>query len=153
MLTKEDLLLLLAELQELGIEVPKEYSKRVFVSQSIPLDILKFINDNRQLDVADFYNHIRINYNKKKSDLYINIVKEFKEGDDTDELVITLLAFALQVLLFSRKLENQDLFLKHARFEECIRVLYNYAKTYDTRGVIALLRLIKADLKAFESIR
>lgn len=150
MLTKEDLVLLLTDLQDLGVEVQTSTFTKVLTSTNIPLDILKFINDNRQLAVADFYNHLRINYNKKKSDLYMNIVKEVS---DPNEAITTLAAFILQAFLFSKQLEDKDLFLKHVRLEEATRVLNNYVKTYDLTEALTLLRLIKADLKAFESIK
>ena len=68
-------------------------------------------------------------------------------------MLTTLAALNLQILLFAKKLENNEMFLKHSRAEEITRVLNNYYKTYDLRPCNKLLHLIKADLKAFESIR
>ena len=45
------------------------------------------------------------------------------------------------------------MFFKHARAEEATRVLNGYYKSYDISSVMKLLRLIKCDIKAFESIR
>ena len=95
MLKKTDVLMLLTELQDNGKDVSK-YINNLYKTSSIPLDIIKFINDQRQLDVAQFYERLRSNYNHKKSDLYINIVKEI---DDLDEILTTLAAYNLQVLL------------------------------------------------------
>ena len=75
MITKNDLVLLLTEIESAELNVDP-YITRLLSSESIPLDILKFINKHRQLDVTDFYNLIRKNYNSKKSPLYKNLVKE-----------------------------------------------------------------------------
>ena len=89
-------------------------------------------------------------YNHKKSDLYINIVKE---TDDLSEILTTLAAYNLQVLLFAKKLTNKDAFYKASRVEEVTRVLNNYYKTYDIDKCRLLLTLIKADIKLFEGIK
>lgn len=149
MLQKNDLILLLTEMQENGEEVTEQL-KKVVTSPSIPLDVLKFVNEARQLDVASFYERIRQNYNKKKSNLYKNIVKDI---DDPQEVLTTLSAFALQVILYSKHVEDEQMFFKHSRVEEVTRVLNNYYSTYDITSALKLLRLIKCDLKAFESIR
>ena len=43
---------------------------------SIDFEILKFIYKNTSIDVLEFYEKLRKNYNNKKSSLYINIMKE-----------------------------------------------------------------------------
>ena len=149
MVTKNDLLLLLTELQESGTEV-RPYLAKAVSSQSISLEVLKFINDQRQLDVASFYELLRKNYNSKKSPLYKNIVKE--EVDKPEDVLTTLAALNLQILLFARKLDDDKMFLKHSRAEEITRVLNNYYKTYDLIPCLKLLKLVKADLVAFETV-
>lgn len=149
MIKKNDCILLLTEMQEKGINVSKQISQ-LMSSQDMSLDVLKFINDNRQLDLVSFYEKIRVNYNKKKSSLYINIVKEIEEPQ---EVLITLSAMLTQILLFSKNLENKQLFLKHSRADEITKVLENYFKNYDITNALRLMKLIKADLKALESIK
>ena len=149
MLKKTDVLMLLTELQDNGKDVSK-YINNLYKTSSIPLDIIKFINDQRQLDVAQFYERLRSNYNHKKSDLYINIVKEI---DDLDEILTTLAAYNLQVLLFGRKVENKEFFYKASRVEEVTRVLNNYYRNYDIDKCRVVLSLIKADIKLFEEIK
>ena len=149
MLKKTDVLMLLTELQDNGKDVSK-YINNLYKTSSIPLDIIKFINDQRQLDVAQIYERLRSNYNHKKSDLYINIVKEI---DDLDEILTTLAAYNLQVLLFGRKVENKELFYKASRVEEVTRVLNNYYRNYDIDKCRVVLSLIKADIKLFEEIK
>ena len=148
MIQKQDLILLLAEMKNEGVDVSAQLNK-VVNSPSIPIDVLKFINDKRELSVTEFYRHIRKNYNNKKSKLYKNIVGDIKEPN---EVLTTLASFALQTLLYSDKVDNKQRFLKYARFEEVERCLHNYAKTYDLVSCQKLLYLIKSDLKAVESI-
>lgn len=148
-LKKTDCILLLTELQDKGIDI-KDNMNKLIQSPSLPLDVLKFINDNKQLDVCKFYEKTRKNYNDKKSDLYINIVKEI---DDPQEVLTTLAALQLQVILYSKKVENKKLFLDNMRALEITYVMNNYFKTYDITQAIKLLRMYKADIKALESIK
>lgn len=150
MIKKNDVLLLLTELQDNGEDVSK-YISTLYKTKDIPIETIKFINDKREIDVASFYERLRSNYNHKKSDLYINIVKE--DLNDLDEILTTLAAYNLQVLLFARKLDNKELFYKFSRVEEVTRVLNNYYKTYDIEKCRLILTLIKADLKLFEAIK
>lgn len=151
MLQKNDLVLLLSEMQEQGYEVNKELTT-LLTSTSIPLDILKLINDNRPLPVTQFYERVRKNHNAKKSDLYKNIMKETNE---VDKILTTLSAFVLQVNLYARYLDEKDLqmFYKHSRVEEITRVLNQYYKTYELTSCVKILRLIKSDILAFETIQ
>ena len=121
-LKKTDCILLLTELQDKGIDI-KDNMNKLIQSPSLPLDVLKFINDNKQLDVCKFYEKIRKNYNDKKSDLYINIVKEI---DDPQEVLTTLAALQLQVILYSKKVDNKKLFLDNMRALEITYVMNNY---------------------------
>ena len=150
MLTKNDLILLLTELEGKGIDV-NPYFLPLMKSESISHDVLKFINDHRQLDVAAFYDMIRKNYNNKKSNLYHNLVRE--EFNDPNDVLTTLAALNLQILLFAKKLSDSKLFLKHSRGDEITKVLNNYYTTYDLIPCLKMLRLIKADLKSFEFIK
>ena len=149
MITKTDCYLLLADLEKDGIDT-KEMLTKLTSSQTLPMEVLKFINDNRQLDLSAFYERLRKNYNQKKSNLYKNIVKEIEEPN---EVLTTLSSMLTQILLYSRQLENKQMFLKHARSSEITIVLNNYFKSYDLTNCLKLLRIIKADLKALESIK
>ena len=150
MIRKDDCVLLLTQIQEeKGIDV-KNYITKVIVDSNISEDILKFINDNRQLDLTAFYRKVRKSYNANKSSLYKNLVREtFNKPED---VLTTLASLSLQILLFNDKVEDKASFLKHSRFEEITRVLNNYAKTYDLRPCLNLLYLIKSDIKILESI-
>lgn len=149
MIKKTDILLLLTELQDNGENV-SSYINKLYKTHDVPLDVIKFLNNHRQLDVVSFYEKLRSNYNHKKSDLYINIVKEI---DDIEEVLTTLSAYNLQVLLFAKKLNNKESFYKATRVEEVTRVLNNYYKTYDINLCQKVLYLIKADIKLFEEIK
>lgn len=67
-ITKTDCILLLTEQQEKGIDVSSVLNKLV-KQQEPSVDVIKFINDNRQLDLSKFYDKIRKSYNNKKSNL------------------------------------------------------------------------------------
>lgn len=149
MITKNDCLILLADIQNNGVDTT-QVTQELVKSNTLPLSVIKFINDNRQLDLSAFYERLRKNYNNKKSNLYKNIVKEI---DEPNEVLTTLSSLLTQVLLYSRQLENRQMFLKHARSSEITMVLNNYFKSYDLTNCLKLLRIIKADLKCLESIK
>lgn len=149
MLTRNDLILLLTEIEHTGIDVSKQLNL-LFRSEKIPTSVLRFINEARPFDVAEFYEMLRKSYNQKKSPLYLNLVRE--EFNDPNEVLTTLSALNLQIMLFARKLDDNKMFLKHSRGEEITAVLNNYYKTYDLIPCLKALRVIKADLKSFEYI-
>lgn len=149
MISKNDCILLLTDITNKGIDT-KEQLKTLLSSTQLPISVIKFINDNRQLELADFYNQIRKSYNKKSSTLYINIVKEV---EDPTEVLTTLSALLTQILRYSKKVDNKPMFLRHSRALDITKVLNNYFNTYDLTLCLKLLRIIKADLKALESIK
>ena len=97
---------------------------------------------------TNFYENLRKNYNNKKSKLYGNIVKEI---DKPDEILTTLSSFLTQAILFSKKLEDKEMFLRHARVADVTRVLTSYFKDFDLSYCIRLMQLLKADIKALEN--
>ena len=152
MLKKNDLILLLTKLQEQGVEVSSQLKQVVVTSDVASLiDVIKFINDNRQLDVTGFYEQLRKSYNNKRSSLYINLVKE--ELKEPTEVLVVLSSLNLQILLYAKHLDSPEMFLAHSRAEEITRVLNNYYRTYDLKPALLLRELIRSDLKVFESIK
>lgn len=156
MLTRNDCLLLLSDLETFD-NVDKEKLKKITLKTAsqlnISLDTLKFINTYKPLDVKNFYNQIRQNYNNKKSKLYINIVKEI---DDTTKVLTTLSSLLTQILLYSEnteKCDNKQLFLQHSRAKEISLALTKYFENYDITICLQLLRLIKADIKSLEQLQ
>lgn len=150
MISKSDLIYLLTDLEEKGFDTAS-YIKQVLRADNVSLDALKFINENRPLEIASFYEHLRKNYNQKKSPLYKNIVKE--ELKDPKDVIVILSALLLQINLYASKMQDNTLFLKHSRAIEITEALNKYYKTFDLISAIKLLKLIKIDLKVFESIR
>ena len=63
MLQKNDLVLILTEMETNEVEGAHEQLLKLFSTSSSPTETLKFINDRRQLDVTQFYERIRKNYN------------------------------------------------------------------------------------------
>ena len=82
--------------------------------------------------------------------MYINIVKEI---EDPTEVLTTLSAMLTQILRYSKKVENKTMFLRHARANDITKVLNNYFANYDLTLCLKLMRIIKADIKALESIK
>lgn len=150
MITKNDCVVLLMELKRNGVNVDsvvRETLRKEFPDEST----LSFINGHRQLDLCAFYEKLRKSYNHKKSNLYINIVNEDNQKVQ-QEVLVTLASLQLQILLFSKTVENKEMFLRHARLEEISACLMNYSRTFDLIPCIKLLKVFKADLKVLESI-
>ena len=141
--------MLLTELSDKGIDT-KQAITQVCNNTSIDLEVLKFINSHKTFDILNFYDKLRASYNSKKSKLYKSIVQiDEKEPKD---IVVTLTSLLTQIVLYSNSVEDKQLFLKHSRADEISKVLTNYFTTYDLTFCVAILRLVRADLKAFESL-
>lgn len=150
MITKNDCLLLLAELSQDGIDT-KQITNELIRNSNPTLEVVEFINKHRPFDVLNFYEKLRKSYNDKKSKLYKEIV-QIDEKQPKD-ILITLSSLLTQIFIFSSNVQDRELFLKHTRAEEITKVITNYCKTYDLTLCFALLNHVKADLKALESIK
>lgn len=147
MITKNDIIILLTDLQEKGLDVSAHLNNTL--KHGVSISTIQFINSNRQLDLYKFYEKIRKSYNQKHSNLYINIVKEI---DDINKVLITLSALETQILIFSKNVEDREMFLRHSRALEISKVLSNYFINYDSKPCIKLIQLIKADLKCLQEV-
>lgn len=149
MITKNDCLTILVSLEDRGINIDHQM-KKLLTAKDIPIDILKFILDNKGIEVASFYEMLRKKHNQKKSPLYHNIVKDI---DDPEEVITTLACLLVQVALYSKKLTaNKEIFLREVRAEEISRVLNAYYTTGMLDSCIALIKLLKSDLLVLEHI-
>jgi hypothetical protein len=149
MITKNDCLTILVSLEDHGINIDQQMEK-LLISKEIPLEVLKFISDNRGIEIANFYEMLRKKHNQKKSPLYHNIVKDIT---DPEEIIITLSCLLVQITLYSRKLNtNKEIFQRAVRAEEITRVLNNYYATGMLDNCLTLLKLIKADMLVLEHI-
>lgn len=146
MITKNDCLSLLTTIDD---KDTNKYIKILLTGKNIPLEVLQFIADKKGLELMNFYDHIRQNHNKKKSPLYVNIIKE---SDDYKNIRTTLSSFLNQALLYSNKLDDSTKFLKEARVEEVSRALNTYFKSDDMGECLAVMRLIRADLFFMEYV-
>ena len=149
MITKNDCLSILVKLGDSGVENTDSYMRKLLISKEIPLDVLRFISQNRGIEVGNFYEMLRKSHNQKKSPLYTNIIREVT---DPKEIITTLSCLLTQIILYGNKLVDADKFYKEVRAEEISRVLNNFFKSglYDEPA--ALLRLIKSDLLVLEYI-
>lgn len=151
MIERTDVLLLLTELQNTGVDVSQDI-KRLYSSDDIPLDILKRINNNKPIDLLLFYEKLRKSYNKKQSKLYINIMRSDENLiKDPKQTLTTLSSLLNQILLF--KPDDPDMFYKHARANEIIKVLAIYLQNSNIEPAYKLLTLFKADIKVLSEIK
>ena len=149
MITKNDCLTILVSLEDRGINIDSPM-KKLITTKDIPMDVLKFILDNRGIEVANFYEMLRKKHNQKKSPLYHNIVKEI---EDPDEMITTLSCLLVQINLYAKKLtSNKEIFQREVRAEEITRVLNNYYATGALEQCPALIKLLKTDLIVLEHI-
>lgn len=150
MISKNDILLLLTELQNSGVDCHKEFDLTL-KSQDIPLEALKKINDNRPIDIVKFYDKLRRSYNEKHSKLYISIMKSDENKlNDPRKILTTLSALLNQILQYDA--EDKVLFYKHSRCNEIIKVLEIYFNNYNLDPASQLLALMKADIISLEYI-
>lgn len=147
-ITKNDCLLLLSEISDQGIDC-KPITQQLIREGKPSLEVLKFINKYKPFDLINFYEKLRKSYNNKKSTLYINIMKEV---EDPQTVLTTLNSYSLQALLFSKDLEDKQQFYNFSRIDEIYKCLNYYIQTYDLIPCIKLLQLIKADIKALETL-
>lgn len=149
MITKNDCLTLLVSLEDNGVNIDLPM-KKLLSTKEIPIDVLRFILDNRGIEVANFYEMLRKKHNQKKSPLYHNIVKEIT---DPEEVITTLACLLVQVSLYSNKLTtNKEIFKREVRAEEITRVLNDYYGNGSLDSCLALLKLLKTDLIVLEHI-
>ena len=149
MITKNDCLTILVSLEDKGIDIDQQM-KKLLAAKEIPIDTLKFILDNRGIEVANFYEMLRKKHNQKKSPLYHNIVKDITDPED---IITTLACLLVQITLYSKNLPtNKEIFQREVRAEEISRVLNNYYATGMLDGCIALMKLLKSDLLVLEHI-
>ncbi len=149
MITKNDCLTVLVALEDRGLNI-NQPMKKLITSKDIPLEVLKFILDNRGIEAANFYEMLRKKHNDKKSPLYHNIVKEIT---DPEEVITTLACLLVQINLYSKKLPaNKEIFQREARAEEITRVLNIYYSTGELGQSLALIKLLKTDLLVLEHI-
>ena len=149
MITKNDCLTLLVSLEDKGVSIDQPM-KKLLSTKEIPIDVLKFILDNKGIEVANFYEMLRKKHNQKKSPLYHNIVKEIT---DPEEIITTLACLLVQISLYTNKLTvNKEIFKREVRAEEISRVLNEYYSSGSLDNCLALLKLLKTDLIVLEHI-
>ena len=148
MITKQECLALLFDLRDKGLDCNSEI-KSLLIKAEPTIEIIKFINDNRELNLRKFYEKLRKSYNHNHSKLYINIVRY--DELDPKEVICCLGALLQQILLFNKDLDDTS-FLSQARFDEILGCLQNYYINSDIIMCQKLLSIIKADLKVLEEI-
>lgn len=149
MISRTDCFLLLAELKDAGYDIT-EPQKTLVSNSNLDISVLKFIKDAMDLDVVNFYEKLRKNYNNKKSKIYKEII-QIDEREPKDMLV-TIYSYLTQISIFAKDLVDKQIFFKHCRCDEIIDALSIYYQTFDSRPLIELLNIIRADIKLLESL-
>jgi hypothetical protein len=145
MITKNDCMSILLKLEDQGLNI-NNMMRKLVIAKETPLEVLQFIAQNRGMEAINFYEMLRVRYNKKKTPLYKNIIK----NTDESEITTILACLLTQIVLYSKKLDDKGLFLKEIRAEEISRVLHDYFETEDLEQCKKLLQLIRADLLVLE---
>jgi hypothetical protein len=145
MITKNDCMSILLKLEDRGLNI-NNMMRKLVIAKETPLEVLQFIAQNRGMEAINFYEMLRVRYNKKKTPLYKNIIK----NTDESEITTILACLLTQIVLYSKKLDDKGLFLKEIRAEEISRVLHDYFETEDLEQCKKLLQLIRADLLVLE---
>lgn len=147
MITKNDCILLLTDLESSGLDIQK-YLTMQLKSDKIEKEVIDFINIHRPLDITKFYENLRKNYNQKKSKLYKEIVQSNEKPPK--DVIVTLSSLLTQAFLFCKHVEDSNMFLRHVRAKEIMKCLANYINTGDFILCQEFLILLRADLKALE---
>lgn len=147
-ISRSECLNLLFELREKGV-VCDSMITQCLSSVDPPLNVIKFINEHRELNIRKFYEKLRRSYNDKKSKLYINIVREDKLSPE--EVTTCLGALLQQILLYNKDLKSTS-FIESSRAKEISKCLLHYFNSQDTIPCRKILALVKADLKTLEQI-
>ena len=147
MITKSDIVALLMESLNERADL-KEKIHEVMKKPSVDMETLEFVSSIRPLDVMEFYEHIRKSYNKGRSSLYINIMKQQPE-----KLISTLSALLNQIVIYSAKVSDPEMFLRHSRAKEISDALSKYFTDFDLEACIQLLFLVKCDIKLLETLK
>lgn len=147
MITKNDCLILLNEIKN---EDTSKILNKLLTSDVLDYEVIEFINTHRELELSKFYFKLRKSYNRKKSKLYINIVKSDEDNNMLNNTITTLTALLNQITLFAKDVEDTNMFYKHARVLEIIKALELYYKTGDMSLALKVLHIIKTDMKVLE---
>lgn len=149
MLSKQECYKILLDMRADGVNVNKPISQLASAS-TVPPEVIKFINENRNLAITEFYRVLRKKSNSTKNKLYKEIVTEVQQPMDK---VKALSSFITQGVIAGEKLElkERENFFKALRLKECAKALMNYFENSDIQPLLEMVLLIKNDIKIFEN--
>ena len=150
MINRIDCYEVLFSLKKRGVDVEKQL-KMLSTSPSVPLEVIRFINETRPLNVTAFYESLRKKNNQKSSKLYKNIVVE--SHDNPLEVVKTASSLLTQILITSEKLPKEEVssFYSQTRAKELTNALSEYFINGDIQKVLEELKRVKEDIKILEN--
>lgn len=149
MLNRQDCYKILFDMKEKGIDVTEQISQ-LSKNVKVPLQVIKFINENRELNVTTFYESLRKKHNEKTSKLYLKIMKE---DLDANECLKTLSSYVTQVLIASEKIQlsERKSFLESSHILQVISALHKYFASQELLECLDILKIIKSDIKILEN--
>lgn len=149
MLTRQDCYKILFEMSNKGLNVQKQIST-LSTSTKVPIELIRFINQNRELNVTTFYESLRKKHNAKSSKLYLKLMKEEIEAT---ECLKTLSSYITQVLIMSESIDTGERksFYNSVRIKEALSALNKYFLEQDITECIDILKMIKSDIKILEN--
>lgn len=150
MINRFDCYEVLFSLKKQGVDVERQL-KLLSTSPSVPLEVIRFINEQRPLNVTSFYETLRKKNNQKASKLYKNIVVE--THSNPLEVVKTASSLLTQIVIASEKLPKEEVssFYSQTRAKELTIALNEYFLNGDIQKVLDELKRIKEDIKILES--
>ena len=107
MLDKNDCMALLVKLEDQGININVPMRKLV-MSREVPLEVLKFISDNRGIEASNFYEMLRKKHNQSKYNKLVEYIKFNGIDPKLMEAEERLKQFDSQTYLFYKRKFRED---------------------------------------------
>lgn len=150
MLSKLDVYQILFEMKAQNIQGAEENIKLISKSVEVPLDVIRYINDNRSLQITEFYEDLRRKSNTKASKLYKNLMKEDKQPQ---EVLKTASSYVTQVLIRAEQLDLQErtIFYDNSRVKQISEGIHNYFNNGEIRSLLDVLTTVRKDIKILEN--
>lgn len=127
--------------------------KALLLDNKLTEELLSYMIKEQGLEVRNFYEYLRKQYNNRRSKLYKNLVREDFLDQNVSEKVIVLTSLLQQITLHCKHLDSkraQDSFLKQSRADEILESLHSYFSAGNEEYINQVLKLIQIDLKVIE---
>lgn len=149
MLNKQECYKILLDLRSQGVNVNRQIGL-LAGAPTVPNEVIKFINENRALNVTEFYKVLRKKSNSTKNKLYKELVAETQQPIDK---VKALSSFITQGIIAGEKLDpmERENFFEALRLADCAQALMKYFTNSEIQPILETVLLIKNDIKILEN--